>query len=62
MKVQTLDGDTPTGAYRETFDVSFDDKGRHVENVVFATQSTIENGGISIQREDHLRRQGSEEG
>lgn len=52
VRVQTLDGDTVTGEYREVFDVSFDDKGRRLENVVFAPQSTIENGGISMSKED----------
>jgi hypothetical protein len=52
VRVQTVDGDTVTGEYREVFDVSFDDKGRRLENVVFAPQSTIENGGISMSKED----------
>jgi hypothetical protein len=52
VRVQTLDGDTVTGEYREVFDVSFDDKKRRLENVVFAPQSTIENGGISMSKED----------
>lgn len=41
VRVQTLDGDTPTGEYREVFDVTYDDKGRHLENVVFAPQNTL---------------------
>jgi len=41
VKVQTLDGDTPDGEYKETFDVLFDDKGKRVENVVFAPQSSL---------------------
>jgi hypothetical protein len=52
VKVQTLDGDTVTGEYRETFDVLFDDKGKRLENVLFAPQSTLENGGISMSKED----------
>jgi hypothetical protein len=52
VKVQTLDGDTVTGEYGEVFDVLFDNKGKRLENVVFAPQSTIENGGISITKED----------
>ncbi len=41
VKVQTLEGDTPDGGeYKQVFDVSFDDKGRRVRNVVFAPQST----------------------
>jgi hypothetical protein len=41
VRVQTLDGDTATGEYREVFDVTYDDKGRHLENVVFAPQNTL---------------------
>src|SRR5215470_13007778 len=52
VKVQTVDGDTVTGEYSEVFDVLFDNKGKRLENVVFAPQSTIENGGISITKED----------
>jgi hypothetical protein len=52
VTVQTLDGDTVTGEYREVFDVQFDDKGKHLENVVFAPQSSLENGGISMSPED----------
>ncbi len=52
VKVQTLDGDTPNGMYQQVFDVTFDDKGRKVKNVVYAPQSTIENGGISMTQED----------
>jgi hypothetical protein len=52
VKVQTLDGGTVTGEYQEVFDVLFDDKGKRLENVVFAPQSSLENGGISITKED----------
>ena len=52
VKVQAMDGDTVKGTYQETFDVLADDKGRRVENVVFAPQNDIENGGISMTRED----------
>jgi hypothetical protein len=41
VRVRTLDGDTITGEYREVFDVTYDDKGRHLENVVFAPQNTL---------------------
>ncbi|MGD0759629.1 MAG: hypothetical protein ABR921_12040 [Candidatus Sulfotelmatobacter sp.] len=50
VKVQTLDGDTPDGEYREVFDVIFDDKGKRTENVVFAPQSTLSK--ISMTQED----------
>ncbi len=52
VKVQTVDGDTVTGEYREVFDVLFDDHAKRLENVVFAPQSTLENGGISMTKED----------
>jgi hypothetical protein len=52
ITVKTLDGNTPTGEYHEVFDVLFDDKGRRLENVVFAPQSTLENGGLSLDEGD----------
>src|SRR5580698_1423675 len=52
VKVMTLDGETVTGNYQQVFDVTFDDKGHKIKNVVFAPQSTIENGGISMTEED----------
>src|SRR5213080_352662 len=36
----------------QTFDVLFDDKAKRLENVVYAPQSTLENGGISMSPED----------
>src|SRR5580693_6091511 len=42
VKVMTLDGDTVDGTYQEVFDVSFDDKGHRIKNVVFAPQPTLE--------------------
>jgi hypothetical protein len=42
VKVQTLDGDTTvTGEYNEVFDVTYDNQGHHLENVVFAPQNTL---------------------
>lgn len=41
VRVQTIDGKTITGEYREVFDVTYDDHGRHLENVVFAPQNTL---------------------
>jgi len=52
VKVQTLDGDTVTGEYKEVFDVIFNDKGRRIENVVFAPQSSLEAGGLSMDQGD----------
>jgi hypothetical protein len=42
VKVQTLDSDTVDGEYQQVFDVSFDDQGKKVKNVVFAPQSTLQ--------------------
>jgi hypothetical protein len=52
ISVKTLDGKTPTGEFHEVFDVLFDDKGRRIENVVFAPQSTLEQGGLSLDEGD----------
>jgi len=50
VKVQTLDGETVDGEYHEVFDVIFDDKGKRVENVVFAPQSSLQK--IYMSQED----------
>jgi len=50
LLVQTLDGDTPNGEFREVEDVLFDDKGNRIEHVVFAPEGTLV--GISMTRED----------
>ncbi len=50
VKVMTLDGDTPDGYYQQVFDVTFDDKGRKVKNVVYAPQPTLER--IQMTEED----------
>jgi hypothetical protein len=41
VKVDTIDGDTVDGEYREVFDVMFNDQGHRMENVVFAPQSSL---------------------
>ncbi|MBI2681906.1 MAG: hypothetical protein HYX26_01580 [Acidobacteriales bacterium] len=50
VKVQTLDGSTITGEFREVADITYRDDGRRVENVVFAPQSTLTR--ISMTAED----------
>ena len=50
VKVMTLDGDTPDGYYQQVFDVTFDDKGKRVKNVVFAPQPTLQR--IQMTEED----------
>jgi hypothetical protein len=48
--VQTLDGDTVDGEYRQVFDVTFDAKGRRQQTVVFSPQSTLQR--VMMSRED----------
>ncbi len=50
VKLQTLEGDTPDGEFQEVFDISFDDQGRRVRNMVFAPQPTLTRIGLT--RED----------
>lgn len=52
VQVMTVDGDTVTGEYQEVFDVLFDNNGNRIEQVKFAPQSTLENGGISMTEQD----------
>jgi len=51
VTVQTLDGDTVSGEFRETTDVLYDDQGKRVEKVTYAPQNTLK--GISITKEDY---------
>ncbi|HZD32553.1 MAG TPA: hypothetical protein VE779_12930, partial [Candidatus Angelobacter sp.] len=51
LTVQTLDGDTVNGEFKEVEDVLFDDKGRRIEHVVFAPQSNLV--GITMTKEDY---------
>src|ERR1017187_5570489 len=52
ITVETRDGNTVTGEYHEVFDVLYDDKGNRIENVVFAPQSSLEQGGLSLDEGD----------
>jgi len=51
LTVQTLDGDSVNGEFKEIEDVLFDDKGHRVEHVVFAPQSSLV--GIIMTKEDY---------
>ena len=51
LLVQTLDGNTPNGEFREVEDVLFDNKGNRIEHVVFAPESTLV--GILMTKEDY---------
>jgi len=50
VTVQTLEGDTVNGEFREVEDVLFDNKGNRIEHVVFAPESTLV--GILMTKED----------
>lgn len=51
VRVQTIDGGRVDGEYQQVVDISFDSRGRRVENVVFAPQPTLRR--ISMTPEDH---------
>ena len=51
VTMNTMDGNTPNGEYKQVVDVTFDDKGRRRENVVFAPQPSLQ--GISMDPEDY---------
>lgn len=55
VKVQTVDGETVDGEYREVFDVLFDDKGKRMENVVFAPSSSLQRIFMSQEDLDDIR-------
>jgi len=55
VKVQTVDGETVDGEYHEVFDVLFDDKGKRLENVVFAPQSSLQRIFMSQEDLDDIR-------
>jgi len=55
VTVETLDGDTVDGEYRIVTDILFDDKGRRIENVVFAPQPTLTRVSMSREDEDDFR-------
>ena len=50
VTVQTLDGDTVNGEFRETTDILYDDQGKRIEKVTYAPQNTLK--GIGITKED----------
>jgi hypothetical protein len=41
VTVETLDGDTVDGQFRETTDVLYDDQGKRIENVTYAPMNTL---------------------
>jgi len=53
--VQTLDGDTVDGEFRETTDILYDDKGQRLEKVTYAPQNTLTRIGITKEDYDDFR-------
>jgi hypothetical protein len=52
--VQTLDGDTVDGEYQQIFDVTFDDKGHKIKNVVFSPQPSLTRIGMTQEDFDDI--------
>jgi len=50
VTVQTLEGDSIDGEYKQVDDILFDDKGKRIDEVVFAPQSSLQR--IQMTRED----------
>lgn len=47
VTVQTLDGDTVDGEYKQIFDISFDDQGRKLKTVIFSPQPSLQRLGMT---------------
>ena len=50
VKIQTMDGDTVDGEYKQNIEITFDDKGRRVEKVLYAPAPTLTR--VQMTRED----------
>jgi hypothetical protein len=55
VKIQELDGDTPTGEFREVTDIVYDDRGRRIEDVKFAPQPSLQRVGLTKEDLDDIR-------
>jgi hypothetical protein len=55
VKIQELDGDTPTGEFREVTDIVYDDRGKRVEDVKFAPQPSLQRIGMTKEDLDDIR-------
>jgi hypothetical protein len=55
LLVQTLDGKVADGQFHQVTNVSYDDKGRRIENVTFAEQSTLHGIQMSDTDMDDVR-------
>ena len=52
--VRTMDGDTKDGEYHQVFDITFDDQGHKLKNVVFAPQSSLTRIGMTQEDIDDI--------
>lgn len=50
VKIQTLEGDTVDGEYKQNIEITFDDKGRRLEKVLYAPAPTLTR--VQMTRED----------
>ena len=50
VTVETVDGDTVDGQFKETTDVLYDDQGKRIENVTYAPMNTLTR--VSLTKED----------
>jgi len=56
LMVQTLNGNAVDGQYHEVTTISYDNKGKRLENVTFAEQSTLRGIALSAEDMDDVRR------
>lgn len=56
LMVQTLSGTAVDGQFHEVTAISYDDKGKRLENVTFAEQSTLRGISLSAEDMDDVRR------
>ena len=50
VSVETIDGDTVDGQFKETTDVLYDDEGKRIENVTYAPMNTLTR--VTLTKED----------
>jgi outer membrane lipoprotein-sorting protein len=55
-RVQTLEGGSVDGEYRMVVDITFNEQGKRVENVVLAPQNTLRRIGMTREDQDDIER------
>jgi hypothetical protein len=55
VTVETVDGDTVDGQFKETTDVLYDDQGKRIENVTYAPMNTLKRVGLTKEDFDDFR-------